>query len=104
MFNVLNNLMVQRIPKEMLKELRLYIKDNLAQNIEANIYTTQNALQLYFKSAKDHNLKSLDTYPTLFKKAVELMKAGRLGMEVELRMKGSRMAKLQKAILEQTQH
>lgn len=55
-------------------------------------------LEKTFTSPKNTSCINIQTYADLLKRWVEKMKAGNMGLEVELKLKGSRMQKIEKLL------
>lgn len=56
-------------------------------------------LEKTFINSKNTSCLDIQTYGDIIKRWVDKMRAGNMGMEVELKLKGSRMLKIEKQLI-----
>ncbi|CAD8139440.1 unnamed protein product [Paramecium octaurelia] len=101
---VINHMQIQRPPKEMLEECRLLIKEHLEDNSNTDLQSFQKILNKIYFTDKKHYLQSLKSYPQVWKETVELMKQGKMGQDVQIKLRTAQVSIMQKKFFQATQN
>ncbi|CAK85142.1 unnamed protein product (macronuclear) [Paramecium tetraurelia] len=101
---VINHMQIQRPPKEMLEECRLLIKEHLEENSNSDLQSFQKTLRKIYFTDKKHQLQSLKSYPQVWKETVDLMRQGKMGQDVQIKLRTAQVSIMQKKFFQATQN
>ncbi|CAD8060940.1 unnamed protein product [Paramecium sonneborni] len=101
---VINHIQIQRPPKEMLEECRVVIKEHLEDDTNTDLKNFQNILNKVYFTEKNHSLHSTQTYPQIWKQSVEMMKQGKMGEDVQIKLRTAQISIMQKKFFQATQN
>ncbi|CAD8081000.1 unnamed protein product [Paramecium sonneborni] len=101
---VINHQQIQRPPKELLQECTLLIKEHLQDALKTDLSAFQSSLIKTYFTNTNHNLQSIKTYPQIFKNALDLIKQGKLGTEIQNKIKSAQINQMGKKLLQATKN
>ncbi|CAD8067177.1 unnamed protein product [Paramecium primaurelia] len=97
---VINYQQIQRPPKELLQECTQVIKEHIQDGQKTDLTLFQSILTKTYYTNQKHNLQSIKTYPQIWKDALDLMKQGKLGIEISNKLKSTSINQMGRKFLQ----
>ncbi|CAK86180.1 unnamed protein product (macronuclear) [Paramecium tetraurelia] len=101
---IINYQQIQRPPKEMLEECASVIKEHIQDGQKTDLPLVQSILTKTYYTQTKHNLQTTKTYPQIWKNALDLMKQGKLGIEISNKLKSTSIVQMERKLLQESKY